>query len=77
MCSTTSKVNEQKKYTIIKPAKKMWDREIDEFHLSDYASKRLKACGINKVKDLYSTNPNCEPGWYAVRELFGKIPSCR
>ena len=27
-----------------------------------------------QVKDLYTTNPSKEPGWYAVRELFEKIP---
>jgi len=40
----------------------------------DYAFTRLKQKGINQVKDLYATNPKQEPGWYAVRELFGKIP---
>ena len=66
-----------KQPTIIKPAKKIWDRKIEEFQLSNYALTRLKSCGIQKVGDLYATNPKQEPGWYAVRELFGKIPSCR
>ena len=67
----------KKKVTIIKPAKKIWDREIDEFHLSNYALVRLRACGIQTIRDLYATNPKNEPGWYAVRELFEKIPSGR
>ena len=58
-------------------AKKIWDREIEEFQLSNYALTKLKSCGIHKVGDLYATNPKQEPGWYAVRELFGKLPSCR
>ena len=70
-------VQEQKKLTIIKPAKKVWDRRVEEFHLSGDALKRLNACGIHTVGDLYRTNEGCEPGWNAVRELFEKIPSCR
>lgn len=66
-----------KRVTVIKPAKKMWDTEIEEFRLSNYALSRLKACGIQKVRDLYATNPKQEPGWYAVRELFEKMPSGR
>ena len=66
---------QQKKTVIIKPAKKWWDTEIEAFHLSDYALTRLKKNGINLVRDLYATNPKQEPGWYAVRELFEKIPS--
>ena len=58
------------KRTIIKPAKKIWDMGIDQFHLSNY-------CGIKQVRDLYATNPKNEPGWYAVRELFEKIPSVK
>ena len=67
--------NQQKKTVIIKPAKKWWDTEIEAFHLSNYALTRLKQKGINLVRDLYATNPKQEPGWYAVRELFEKIPS--
>ena len=76
-CKTESGSSVQKKTTIIKPAKKIWDREIEEFQLSNYALAKLKSCGIHKVGDLYATNPKQEPGWYAVRELFGKLPSCR
>ncbi len=65
------------KRTVIKPAKKMWDRTIDEFHLSNYALSRLRSSGIQKIGDLYATNPKQEPGWYAVRALFEKIPSGR
>lgn len=61
------------KRTVIKSAKKMWDRRIDEFHLSNYALGRLQESGIQKIGDLYATNPRQEPGWYAVRELFEKI----
>ncbi len=77
LCETNAPSIEKKKVTIIKPAKKIWDRGIEEFHLSQFALTKLKACGVNKVKDLYTTNPGNEPGWYAVRELFEKIPSCR
>lgn len=77
LCVAHAPTNEKKKVTIIKPAKKIWDREIDEFHLSKFALTKLKACGVNKIGDLYATNPKNEPGWYAVRELFEKIPDCR
>lgn len=58
---------------LVKPPKKALDKEITQFHLSDYAYQRLTACGIHLVRDLYATNPKNEPGWYAVRELFEKI----
>ena len=64
-----------KKKRLIKPARKWWDTEIEAFHLSNYALTRLKQNGIRYVRDLYATNPKQEPGWYAVRELFEKIPS--
>ena len=51
----------------------LWETDIDAFDLSDYALTRLKNCGIQRIKDLYATNPKSEPGWYAVRELFEKI----
>ena len=65
---------QQDKKHLIKPARKWWDTEIEAFHLSDYALTRLKKNGINYIRDLYATNPGQEPGWYAVRELFEKIP---
>ena len=77
LCAAHSPTTEKKKVTIIKPAKKIWDSEIEEFNLSNFAFTKLKACGVNKVGDLYATNPKMEPGWYAVRELFEKIPSSR
>ena len=58
----------------IRPAKNIWESDIADFHLSDYALTRLRQHGIRQVKDLYATNPKDEPGWYAVRELFEKIP---
>ena len=58
---------------LVKPARRMWDRDITDFRLSNYARERLQNCGIVKVQDLYATNPKNEPGWYAVRELFGEI----
>ena len=67
-------VQQTQKKIIIKPARKWWDTEIEAFHLSNYALTRLKQNGIHHVKDLYATNPKQEPGWYAVRELFEKIP---
>ena len=70
-------ISKKKEVTLIKPAKKVWDRRVDEFYLSEFALKRLKACGIEKIGDLYRTNSGSEPGWYAVRELFEKIPSSR
>ena len=77
LCFSSKPDGSKKKVTIIKPAKKIWDREIDEFHLSNYALVRLRSCGIQTIRDLYATNPKNEPGWYAVRELFEKIPSGR
>lgn len=77
LCVEHAPVIEKKKVTIIKPEKKIWDREIEEFQLSNFALTKLKSCGVNKIRDLYATNPKSEPGWYAVRELFEKIPSCR
>lgn len=76
-CAKYQRETTVKKVTLIRPAKKIWDREIDEFHLSSYALNRLRASGIRTIKDLYTTNSKQEPGWYAVRELFEKIPSCR
>lgn len=66
-----------KKVTIIKPDKRIWERKIDEFQLSGQALMNLKACGIHNVGDLYAPMLKSEPGWYAVRELFAVIPSCR
>ncbi len=62
------------KRVLIKPAKKWWAMEIESFHLSQHALTKLKQKGIHYVGDLYATNPKQEPGWYAVRELFEKIP---
>ena len=76
-CKSAVGAEERKPPTIIKPAKKIWDREIEEFNLSNFAFTKLKACGVNKVGDLYAADPKMEPGWYAVRELFEKIPSSR
>ena len=70
----TADTEQAVKKPLIKPAKRYWDTEIEEFHLSNYALTRLKQNGINYVRDLYATNPKQEPGWYAVRELFDKIP---
>ena len=63
------------KRTIIRPAKKIWDANIEDFHLSNYALTRLKQNGIHQVRDPYATDRKNEPGWYAVKELFEKIPS--
>ena len=57
-------------------AEDVWNSNIEEWHLSNYALNGLKAHGIVYVKDLYATNPKDEPGWYAVRELFEKLPQC-
>ena len=57
----------------VRGRKNVWDADIEDFHLSDYAVKKLKDCRVQKVKDLYATNPKNEPGWYAVRELLEKI----
>ena len=73
LCAVQTNQNSVKKMAIIKPAKKIWDCNIEEFHLSNYALTKLRASGIRKVKDLYTTNSKNEPGWYAVRELFEKI----
>jgi len=52
----------------------LWDSRVEDYRLSEYALTELKRHGIDHVKDLYATNPKNEPGWYAVRELFEKIP---
>ena len=51
---------------MIKPAKNMWARDISDFHLSVRSADRLRRCGIQKVQDLYATNPKSEPGWYGL-----------
>lgn len=68
---------EAKGRTIIKPSKRIWDMSIEQFHLSNYAFQKLSSCGIKQIRDLYATNPKMEPGWYAVRELFEKIPASK
>lgn len=62
---------------IIRPARQFWDTDIGAFHLSDHAEIRLRQSGIHKVRDLYTQANGKEPGWYAVRELFEKIPSVK
>lgn len=64
---------EQKTVTLIKPAKKVWDRRVEEFPLSKGALAQLKACGIAKIGDLYIADTKQDPGWHAVRELFETI----
>ena len=65
---------QMKRFFILKPAKKYWDTEIEAFPLSGHALTDLKRTGIRRVRDLYETDPAREPGWYAVRELFEKLP---
>ncbi len=57
----------------VRSKKEVWEAEIESFHISHYALNKLKSCQVQKVKDLYATNPKSEPGWYAVRELLEKI----
>ncbi len=71
--SRPAAASQEKPRVLVKPARKMWNRDIADFRLSNYARERLQKCGIVKVQDLYATNPKNEPGWYAVRELFGEI----
>ncbi len=65
------------KRIVVKPAKKVWEMKIDQFHLSQYTYQKLSACGIRQVRDLYAADSENEPGWYAVRELFERIASTR
>ena len=58
----------------VQSAEKIWNSSIEDYHLSNFALTGLKEHGVNRVKDLYATNPKDEPGWYAVRELFEKLP---
>ena len=58
---------------VIRPSKQVWSKEIGEFRLSEHALSDLRRHGISQVKDLYTTEPGNEPGWYAVRELFERI----
>lgn len=80
-CKSSTGLETQKNPTLIKPAKKIRDREVEEFFgpndLSNLALSKLKACGVKKIGDLYTTSLKMEPGWYAVRELFEKIPCSR
>ncbi len=71
---SSNPVKPRKKLVLYKPSKSYWNAEIETFHLSDYALTTLKQHGIRYVKDLYTTDLKQEPGWYAVRELFEKIP---
>lgn len=66
-----------KKKVLLKPAKKIWDKEIDEFPISCGAMQNLSSCGIRQIRDLYEKNMHQDPGWFAVRELFEKIPVAR
>ena len=75
-CATQSKSVENRP-TIIRPAKKVWDRRIDEFNVSQRTLVHLRSCGINTICDLYDQKIKEEPGWYAVRELFNVVPSSR
>lgn len=60
---------------MIRPARRVLDMEIEQFHLSEPALSRLKKDGVHRVRDLYEADLRQEPGWYAVRELFEKIQS--
>ena len=58
---------------LVKPARKVWDKEIRAFPISDHSVIQLKECGIETIGDLYKKKLVSEPGWYAVRELFDCI----
>lgn len=60
---------------IIRPAKRVWDARIEQFHLSEESLARLKKDGVCFVGDLFEADLRQEPGWYAVRELFERILS--
>ena len=64
---------DRRPHVLVKPARKVWDHEIEEFHLSGASLSELKDCGIIRIRDLYAAKCSREPGWYAVRELFEKI----
>ncbi len=59
---------------LIRPAGSMKGRRVDSFGLSDRSLAELERCGIQIVRDLYSPALTAEPGWFAVRELFDRIP---
>ena len=59
--------------TLIRPARQVWDSSIRSFRLSQRSLAQLEDKGIHTVRDLYDTDPEQEPGWYAVRELLEKI----
>jgi len=61
------------KKVLLEPAKKYWDKPIDEFELSALAKEDFRRCGVRRIKDLYAQCLVQEPGWFAVRELFEKI----
>ena len=66
-----------KRRTVIVPRESVWEIDIERFHLSEKSFLNLRRKGIRKVKDLYDTEHTDEPGWFAVRELFDKIPAGR
>ena len=59
---------------LVKPARRIWNRRIEEFPLSAAALQSLRRSGIRQIGDLYAEENDREPGWYAVRELFEMIP---
>ena len=59
---------------LAKPAKSLMGCRVEEFDLSWKTLNSLRSSGVFLVKDLYRDDLKQEPGWYAVRELFEKIP---
>lgn len=62
---------------MIKPCADTMNRRVDEFDLSERALSELYDCGVRKVGNLWRSTLQEEPGWYAVRELFEKLPRNR
>ena len=70
----SSRIRESSRQSfIIRPAKRIWDARIEQFHLSEETLSRLKRDGVYYVGDLFESDLRQEPGWYAVRELFERI----
>ena len=76
-CRDTHTVGLASNKRIIRPSIRIWDKEIDEYPISDVSKDRLKNCGVYRIRDLYAVGKVRDPGWYAVRELFDKIPNYR
>jgi len=62
---------------LVKPARKMWGMDVEEFRLSERSRTELNRCGITKLSDLYEEEMDPRLPWRAVRELFEAVLNMR